>query len=120
MKRLLIFAAAIVAMQASAETYTWKGGTGTVDGWNTPSNWEPNGVPDAGDTAVFNNSVTISSAIAFSEGELVISVPSSGSTAVYTVTLSGVISGAGGIAAEPAQWTSSGSLSWTGASPAAW
>ena len=63
MRNCVIAVVAMVAFAAGATQYTWKGGTGTVDGWNTSSNWEPAGVPNAGDTAVFNNSVNISSAI---------------------------------------------------------
>jgi len=102
-------AALAAAFAVGATEYTWKGGTGTKDGWNTSSNWEPAGVPNAGDTAVFNNSVNISSAINIGEGVLTISVPSTGSTTTYTVTFSGVISGAGGIDSSPANWSNSGS-----------
>ncbi len=109
MLKVIMVLAAGMALAAGATQYTWKGGTGTVDGWNTSSNWEPAGVPNAGDTAVFNNSVNISSAINIGEGVLTISVPSTGSTTTYTVTFSGVISGAGGIDSSPANWSNSGS-----------
>ncbi len=108
MRNCVIAVVAMVAFAAGATQYTWKGGTGTVDGWNTSSNWEPAGVPNAGDTAVFNNSVTISSAITINEGVLTIFVPSTGSATTYTVAFSGVISGAGGIDSAPERWTSSG------------
>ena len=99
LRGIVLSAMAFIAQTATATTYTWQGGTGTVDGWNVPGNWSSDGsgtgVPTGGDEAVFNGAVTISSAITIGEGVLTI-------TANANVTLSGIISGVGGIVAKPA------------------
>lgn len=99
LRGIALAAVAFIAATASATTYTWQGVTGTVDGWNVPGNWSSDGsgtgIPTGGDEAIFNSAVTISSAITIDEGVLKI-------TANQNVTLSGVISGAGGIDANPA------------------
>lgn len=40
----------------SQTTYTWFGGGGN---WNTPSNWQPNGVPGANDVAIINSGTVL-------------------------------------------------------------
>lgn len=42
-----------------AATKNWNGGTGTGKNWTTASNWNPSGVPVAGDDVVFNTPGTI-------------------------------------------------------------
>ncbi|HEX3659071.1 MAG TPA: hypothetical protein VHV55_25005, partial [Pirellulales bacterium] len=39
-------------MQALAAIYTWDG---TTSSWSTSTNWTPNGLPGAGDTALFGS-----------------------------------------------------------------
>ena len=52
MKRLILVACACAAGVAVASDYAWQGGVSGA--WNTDSNWNPNGVPGAGDTATFS------------------------------------------------------------------
>ena len=96
--RLLVAAlAAGVVFAACGETYTWIGG-GAAGNWNDSANWDPStGTPGAGDRAEFNDAGTfaISSGIALGEGTLTIKLGSG-----VTNTISGAISGAGGIRVE--------------------
>jgi len=53
--------------KAAAATSTWEGGT--LD-WNTPANWNPDGVPGASDEALFTNAgLAISNIVALSAAQ---------------------------------------------------
>src|SRR5687767_10362178 len=50
------FILALQCATADAATLTWTGaGGGGL--WNTPTNWSPNGIPGAADTAIVNSGV---------------------------------------------------------------
>ena len=93
MKRMF-FAAVIVAvaMSATAATRIWKG-EGDGESWNDPANWGGT-VPDAGDTATINATITFADDIELTD-DLTINVGSG-----KTVTLNGVISGTGNLKKE--------------------
>jgi len=85
--------AAAVAMNATAATRTWIGGTGTKV-WGTTSNWQNGAVPGDGDTAQFNHTsgtVTFSAAVTL-PANIVFNIAKGG-----TVKFTGVVSGAGGV-----------------------
>ena len=85
--RMTIAAAAtLVAAAAYAVERTYSGTDGK---WTTASNWSPNGVPQAGDTAKFTAAATISESFALPAGVVTIW------NTTGTLTLSGVISGEG-------------------------
>ena len=48
----MIMLLTLVTIAISQTKYTWTGGSGS---WQTASNWTPNGIPGAADTAVINN-----------------------------------------------------------------
>ncbi len=82
----------LVCLGIHAAPYTWTGG-GAAGDWNDPSNWSPNGVPNAGDEAKFTLSgdLAITSGISISSGFL--TIDNSGAV----VSFDGAISGEGGI-----------------------
>ena len=91
-KMIFVLLFASVFGTVCGETYTWTG-LGSSGDWNDADNWSSSsGVPNAGDTAVFTTSATITSAIALGEGTLNLQI-SAGVTNVF----SGVISGSGAI-----------------------
>ncbi len=92
---------------ARSESYVWQG-PATGGDWNASGNWSPNGVPTGGDTATFKETTTIDSGISLgsdaSKSLTIVVQPDSG-VAAQTVKLTGVISGAGGLVAQPMQVT---------------
>jgi fibronectin-binding autotransporter adhesin len=87
--RIAIAAAATlaaVAAHAVERTYV-----GTDGKWSTAANWSPTGVPEAGDTAKFTASTTISESFTLPAGVITIY------NTVDTLTFSGVISGEGAV-----------------------
>jgi len=95
--------AAAVAMNATAATRTWIGGTGTQT-WGTASNWQNSAVPQDGDTAVINKSVNFTAAVTL-PSNIVFNIGSG-----CTVKFTGVVSGAGGVTRSGG----SGELQFTG------
>ena len=91
MKNILFaFLASLTAANAFSADYTWVGGSSTL--WNNESNWNPAGIPGAGDKASFGDNAIITDGIAVHEGEL----------RIYTldaaeVDFQGIISGEGGV-----------------------
>ena len=71
MKKTVLALAVACAHSAFCGTYTWKGG-GEAGDWSDAANWqsEAGGCPGAGDTALFNSTVEISSALEISTVEL--------------------------------------------------
>ena len=85
----LALAGAVVGIGfAFGETYVWQGADGD---WNTAANWSPNGVPGAGDLAVFESGAEITSEIVIGEGTLSVS-----NVTDAAIHFKGEISGAGG------------------------
>ena len=86
------------ATTLSGQVYTWNNPSG--GSWGTAANWTPNGIPLAGDKAVFNNggTYTVSNVPTTSIGGIEIdnnTQPTFTATASNTVTLTGFGSGAG-------------------------
>lgn len=52
---LLVCLGATALSLNAAQTYTWNGGASTA--WLTTTNWTPNGIPGADDTAIINSGV---------------------------------------------------------------
>ena len=90
MKRLILVACACAAGVAVASDYAWQGGASGA--WNTDSNWNPNGVPGAGDTATFSADTEITDDFAVGEGTLTIR-----NDAGTALSVRGSISGKGGV-----------------------
>ncbi len=82
----LAFAAVMFSVAAVERTYV-----GTNRRWNVADNWNPSGIPEAGDTAKFTTSISISESIALPAGVMTIH------NTVDTLTLNGVISGEGAV-----------------------
>lgn len=81
---------ATVAMLAAAAVYAVERTYSGTDGkWTTASNWSPNGVPAAGDTAKFTANATITESFTLPSGVITIW------NTTGTLTLSGVIGGEG-------------------------
>lgn len=78
---------AAMSFYASAESFEWTNGKGNSD-WNDTGNWNPAGVPGAGDTAVFSANAAISSGFTLESGTLTISV-----AANITLDFNGAITG---------------------------
>ena len=89
MAGIALAAACALGAGARAENYVWQGGASGA--WNSPANWQPNGVPTGGDFAHFNADAEITDGFEIGEGVLTIS------NATATVHLSGVVSGAGAL-----------------------
>ncbi len=56
---IVLILASVVMSQVK---YTWNGGTGI---WQTASNWNPNGIPGAADTVVFNSGTLTNDSLVF-------------------------------------------------------
>lgn len=80
--------AALVALPSAAAVKTY---VGTDGAWASASNWNPSGVPEAGDTAAFSSDATISGDFAL-PGFTDIQIAKG-----KTVTISGNISGSGSL-----------------------
>ena len=85
--RLAEFITAEIGIAAPASR-TYSGSDGV---WNKASNWSPQGIPSAGETAVFTANATITGPVQL-DRKITLDVESG-----KTVTISGSISGAGGI-----------------------
>ena len=88
MKSLLSMMGVLCAIAASGGTqYTYQGKDGL---WNRSGNWNPQGIPAAGDRAIFTGAAKITDEIAIGKGML--SIETQGN-----VELAGLLSGEGGI-----------------------
>ncbi len=86
------------AVALAQQVYTWNNASG--GSWGTAANWTPNGIPSAGDKAVFDNggTYTVSNVPATSIGAIEVDNNTQvtfTATASNTVTLTGYGSGAG-------------------------
>ncbi|MCQ2391379.1 MAG: hypothetical protein MJ240_08135 [Kiritimatiellae bacterium] len=87
MKRSVMMLMAVAGLCATATDYTWQaGGRGA---WNADTNWEPQGVPGAGDCAYFPEAVEVTDDFTVATGTLVIT------NGAGTVSFKGIISGSG-------------------------
>ena len=93
MKRVVLALTVCCAHFAFGGVFTWSGG-GEAGNWSDSDNWqsEAGGCPGAGDTALFNSTVEITSALEIAAGTLTVT-----NNAGTELHFKGVISGEGGI-----------------------